>query len=421
MSKKHKKISGFQRFKEGLKNLIFEKEDSKESKEAKPHLQQVIRMTPPSSNGKRKNGDMTDSASFKEALEKFRSQNSLEVTDLIISLSQSLSTDASESLENTISDSKSLSHSQSISVVAASLSESISEVQFRSNDISLSVAESVSLSQSESVHSMEIAESEVSELESLSDTSVDSDSIVQSQSIDGFQNDEIQASLSVSMSLSHADPVSQEQSLEYSLSQSRQEESYVVSLSESEREHSILESESITYSLNQSESESLYDSSILSEQVSLSIFASQSLSESLSQLIEESQSELESESYSSSESLSNSDSLGRYRRQRVEEDSYFYSQNRSKQSSHSLNASHRPISEIRNIPITGKSVSALGTKNALKFVNANRSSLLTEQQLYRLMRPSSQPVTREFKNMTRDLSNLASITKTKKVMYKFDK
>mgnify|MGYP006970946714 CR=1 FL=1 len=353
----------------------------------------------------------TESVSVMEALEDFQERNSLGVADLIRDVSQSLSTSALASLSLSVADSYSESFSQSISAKGFSLRESMSENYSLVVSSSESEFESLSLVDSLSVSEHLTGESLCQDMDAFSL----SESLAYSESLSLSESE--QASQSVS------------ESEFYSLSQSEWE-----SISES---HSL--SEMISHLLSESESLSLSEILYLSESESLS--QSQQISESLSQ----SQSVADSVSFRKA-SLSQSYSMlesefGSYR-QSVAETEVF---------AHDLHASERlykSLSELDMSPLTHQqkvqevvtpeifeeessqahiaeeqqelenreeSIKNVDLQDSLKHLShyseSNGTNLrMTERQLYHLLRPGSQPLARDLRNVASELSGLAAIT-----------
>ena len=349
----------------------------------------------------------TESVSVMEALEDFQERNSLGVADLIRNVSQSLSTSALASLSLSVADSYSESFSQSISAKGFSLRESMSE------NYSLAVSSSESESESLSLaDSLSISEHLTTDTFSLSENIAYSESL-------SFSESE-QASQSIS------------ESEFYSLSQSEWE-----SLSES-----LSLSEMISHLLSESESISLSEILYLSESESLS--QSQQISESLSQ----SQSVADSVSFRKA-SLSQSYSMlesefGSYRQSAAETEVF----------AHDLHTSERlykSLSELDMSPLTHQqkvqevmtpeiseegssqahiveeqqesenreeSIKNVDLQASLKHLShyseSNGTNLrMTERQLYHLLKPGSQPLARDLRNVASELSGLAAITQKK--------
>ena len=365
----------------------------------------------------------TESVSVMEALEDFQERNSLGVADLIRNVSQSLSTSALASLSLSVADSYSESFSQSISAKGFSLRESMSENYSLVVSSSESEFESLSLVDSLSVSEHLTGESLCQDTDAFSL----SESIAYSESLSYDQNPSVSESLSLSESEQASQSVSESEF--YSLSQSEWE-----SISES-----LSLSEMISHLLSESESLSLSEILYTSESESLS--QSQQISESLSQ----SQSVADSVSFRKA-SLSQSYSMlesefGSYR-QSVAETEVF---------AHDLHASERlykSLSELDMSPLTHQqkvqevmtpeifeeessqahiaeeqqelenreeSIKNVDLQDSLKHLShyseSNGTNLrMTERQLYHLLRPGSQPLARDLRNVASELSGLAAIT-----------
>ena len=379
----------------------------------------------------------TESVSVMEALEDFQERNSLGVADLIRNVSQSLSTSALASLSLSVADSYSESFSQSISAKGFSLRESMSENYSLVVSSSESEFESLSLVDSLSV-------SEYLTGESLCQ---DTDAFSLSESI----------AYSESLSLSESEQASQSvsESEFYSLSQSEWE-----SISESEQASQSV-SESEFYSLSQSEWESISESLSLSEMISHLLSESESLS--LSEILYLSESESLSQSQQISESLSQSQSVAdsvslrkaslsqSYSMLESEFGSYRQSVAETEVFAHDLHASERlykSLSELDMSPLTHQqkvqevmtpeifeeessqahiaeeqqelenreeSIKNVDLQDSLKHLShyseSNGTNLrMTERQLYHLLRPGSQPLARDLRNVASELSGLAAIT-----------
>ena len=396
----------------------------------------------------------TESVSVMEALEDFQERNSLGVADLIRNVSQSLSTSALASLSLSVADSYSESFSQSISAKGFSLRESMSENYSLVVSSSESEFESLSLVDSLSV-------SEYLTGESLCQ---DTDAFSLSESI----------AYSESLSLSESEQASQSASESefYSLSQSEWElisesqsssESEWWSYSESEQASQSV-SESEFYSLSQSEWESLSESESLSEMISHLLSESESLS--LSEVLYLSESESLSQSQQISESLSQSQSVAdsvslrkaslsqSYSMLESEFGSYRQSVAETEVFAHDLHTSERlykSLSELDMSPLTHQqkvqevmtpeiseeelsqahiaeeqqelenreeSIKNIDLQDSLKHLShyseSNGTNLrMTERQLYHLLRPGSQPLARDLRNVASELSGLAAITQKK--------
>ena len=353
----------------------------------------------------------TESVSVMEALEDFQERNSLGVADLIRNVSQSLSTSALASLSLSVADSYSESFSQSISVKGLSLRESMSE------NYSLAVSSSES------------------EFESLS--LVDSLSI--SEHLTGESLCQDTDAFSLSESIAYSDPLSLNESEQASQSVS---ESEFYSLSQSEWEslsESLSLSEMISHLLSESESLSLSENLYLSESESVS--QSQQISESLSQ----------SQSVADSVSLRKASLSQSYSMLESEFGSYRQSVAETEVFSHDLHTSERlykSLSELDMSPLTHQqkvqevmtpeiseegssqahiaeeqqelenreeSIKNIDLQDSLKHLShyseSNGTNLrMTERQLYHLLKPGSQPLARDLRNVASELSGLAAIT-----------
>ena len=380
----------------------------------------------------------TESVSVMEALEDFQERNSLGVADLIRNVSQSLSTSALASLSLSVADSYSESFSQSISAKGFSLRESMSENYSLVVSSSESEFESLSLVDSLSVSEHLTGESLCQDTDAFSL----SESIAYSESLSYDQNPSVSESLSLSESEQASQSVSESEF--YSLSQSEWEsisesqsssESEWWSYSESEQTSQSV-SESEFYSLSQSEWESLSESESLSQsqQISESLSQSQSVADSVS---------LRKASLSQSYSMLESE-FGSYR-QSVAETEVF---------AHDLHTSERlykSLSELDMSPLTHQqkvqevmtpeiseegssqthiaeeqqelenreeSIKNIDLQDSLKHLShyseSNGTNLrMTERQLYHLLRPGSQPLARDLRNVASELSGLAAITQKK--------
>ena len=356
----------------------------------------------------------TESVSVMEALEDFQERNSLGVADLIRNVSQSLSTSALASLSLSVADSYSESFSQSISAKGFSLRESMSEN-----------------------YSLVVSSSE-SEFESLS--LVDSLSI--SEHLTGESLCQDTDAFSLSESIAYSEPLSLNESEQVSQSVS---ESEFYSLSQSEWEslsESLSLSEMISHLLSESESLSLSENLYLSESESVS--QSQQISESLSQ----------SQSVADSVSLRKASLSQSYSMLESEFGSYRQSVAETEVFAHDLHTSERlykSLSELDMSPLTHQQkvqevmtpeISEEGSSQAhiveeqqesenreeliknvdlqdsLKHLShyseSNGTNLrMTERQLYHLLKPGSQPLARDLRNVASELSGLAAITQKK--------
>ena len=389
----------------------------------------------------------TESVSVMEALEDFQERNSLGVADLIRNVSQSLSTSALASLSLSVADSYSESFSQSISAKGFSLRESMSE------NYSLAVSSSESESESLSLaDSLSISEHLTTDTFSLSENIAYSESLSFSESEQASQS--ISESEFYSLSQSEWESISESQSVS---------EAEWWSYSESEQaSRSISESE--FYSLSQSEWESLSESLSLSEMISHLLSESESIS--LSEILYLSESESLSQSQQISESLSQSQSVAdsvsfrkaslsqSYSMLESEFGSYRQSAAETEVFAHDLHTSERlykSLSELDMSPLTHQqkvqevmtpeiseegssqahiveeqqesenreeSIKNVDLQASLKHLShyseSNGTNLrMTERQLYHLLKPGSQPLARDLRNVASELSGLAAITQKK--------
>ena len=393
----------------------------------------------------------TESVSVMEALEDFQERNSLGVADLIRDVSQSLSTSALASLSLSVADSYSESFSQSISAKGFSLRESMSENYSLVVSSSESEFESLSLVDSLSVSEHLTGESLCQDMDAFSL----SESLAYSESLSLSESE--QASQSVSESEFYSLSQSEWESISESQSSS---ESEWWSYSESEQA-SQSASESEFYSLSQSEWESISESHSLSEMISHLLSESESLS--LSEILYLSESESLSQSQQISESLSQSQSVAdsvsfrkaslsqSYSMLESEFGSYRQSVAETEVFAHDLHASERlykSLSELDMSPLTHQqkvqevvtpeifeeessqahiaeeqqelenreeSIKNVDLQDSLKHLShyseSNGTNLrMTERQLYHLLRPGSQPLARDLRNVASELSGLAAIT-----------
>ena len=396
----------------------------------------------------------TESVSVMEALEDFQERNSLGVADLIRNVSQSLSTSALASLSLSVADSYSESFSQSISAKGFSLRESMSENYSLVVSSSESEFESLSLVDSLSVSEHLTGESLCQDTDAFSL----SESIAYSESLSLSESE--QASQSVSESEFYSLSQSEWESVSDSQSHS---ESEWWSYSESEQASQSV-SESEFYSLSQSEWESLSESESLSEMISHLLSESESLS--LSEVLYLSESESLSQSQQISESLSQSQSVAdsvslrkaslsqSYSMLESEFGSYRQSVAETEVFAHDLHTSERlykSLSELDMSPLTHQqkvqevmtpeiseegssqthiaeeqqelenreeSIKNIDLQDSLKHMShyseSNGTNLrMTERQLYHLLRPGSQPLARDLRNVASELSGLAAITQKK--------
>ena len=393
----------------------------------------------------------TESVSVMEALEDFQERNSLGVADLIKNVSQSLSTSALASLSLSVADSYSESFSQSISAKGLSLRESMSENYSLVVSSSESEFESLSL-----VDSLSISEH-------LTEESLcqDTDAFSLSESIAYSEPLSLNESEQASQSVSESEFYSLSQSEWESVSESQSiSESEWWSYSESEQASQSV-SESEFYSLSQSEWESLSESLSLSEMISHLLSESESLSLSenlyLSESESVSQSQQISESLSQSQSVADSVSLRKaslsqsYSMLESEFGSYRQSVAETEVFAHDLHASERlykSLSELDMSPLTHQqkvqevmtpeiseegssqahiveeqqesenreeSIKNVDLQDSLKHLShyseSNGTNLrMTERQLYHLLKPGSQPLARDLRNVASELSGLAAIT-----------
>ena len=393
----------------------------------------------------------TESVSVMEALEDFQERNSLGVADLIRNVSQSLSTSALASLSLSVADSYSESFSQSISAKGFSLRESMSENYSLAVSSSESEFESLSLVDSLSISEHLTGESLCQDTDafSLSESIAYSDPLSLNESEQASQS--VSESEFYSLSQSEWESVSESQSIS---------ESEWWSSSESEQASQSV-SESEFYSLSQSEWESLSESLSLSEMISHLLSESESLS--LSEVLYLSESESLSQSQQISESLSQSQSVAdsvslrkaslsqSYSMLESEFGSYRQSVAETEVFAHDLHTSERlykSLSELDMSPLTHQqkvqevmtpeiseegssqahiaeeqqelenreeSIKNIDLQDSLKHLShyseSNGTNLrMTERQLYHLLKPGSQPLARDLRNVASELSGLAAIT-----------
>ena len=393
----------------------------------------------------------TESVSVMEALEDFQERNSLGVADLIRNVSQSLSTSALASLSLSVADSYSESFSQSISAKGFSLRESMSENYSLVVSSSESEFESLSLVDSLSVSEHLTGESLCQDTDAFSL----SESLAYSESLSLSESEQASQSVSefefYSLSQSEWESISESQS---------HSESEWWSYSESEQASQSV-SESEFYSLSQSEWESISESLSLSEMISHLLSESESLSLSENLYLSESeslsQSQQISESLSQSQSVADSVSLRKaslsqsYSMLESEFGSYRQSVAETEVFAHDLHASERlykSLSELDMSPLTHQqkvqevmtpeiseeglsqahiaeeqqglenreeSIKNVDLQASLKHLShyseSNGTNLrMTERQLYHLLRPGSQPLARDLRNVASELSGLAAIT-----------
>ena len=341
---------------------------------------------------------------------------------------------------------------------AFSLSESIAYSESLSYDQNPSVSESLSLSESEQ------ASQSVSESEFYSLSQSEWESISESQSHSEEEWWSYSESEQASQSISESEFYSLSQSEWESISESQSfSESEWWSSSESEQASQSV-SESEFYSLSQSEWESLSESESLSEMISHLLSESESLS--LSEVLYLSESESLSQSQQISESLSQSQSVAdsvslrkaslsqSYSMLESEFGSYRQSVAETELFAHDLHTSERlykSLSELDMSPLTHQqkvqevmipeifeeglsqahiveeqqelekreeSIKNVDLQDSLKHLShyseSNGTNLrMTERQLYHLLRPGSQPLARDLRNVASELSGLAAITQKK--------
>ena len=368
----------------------------------------------------------TESVSVMEALEDFQERNSLGVADLIRNVSQSLSTSALASLSLSVADSYSESFSQSISAKGFSLRESMSENYSLVVSSSESEFESLSLVDSLSVSEHLTGESLCQDTDAFSL----SESVAYSESLSYDQNPSVSESLSLSESEQASQSVSESEF--YSLSQSEWE-----SLSES-----LSLSEMISHLLSESESLSLSENLYLSESESVS--QSQQISESLSQSQSVADSvSLRKASLSQSYSMLESE-FGSYRQSVAETEVFAHDLHTSERLYKSLSeldmsplTHHQKVQEVMTPEISEEGSSQahiveeqqesknkeeliknVDLQDSLKHLShyseSNGTNLrMTERQLYHLLKPGSQPLARDLRNVASELSGLAAITQKK--------
>ena len=266
-----------------------------------------------------------------------------------------------------------------------------------------------------------------------------------------------QASQSVSESEFYS--LSQSEWESISESQSHSESEWWSSSESEQASQSVSESE--FYSLSQSEWESISESLSLSEMISHLLSESESLS--LSEILYLSESESLSQSQQISESLSQSQSVAdsvsfrkaslsqSYSMLESEFGSYRQSVAETEVFAHDLHASERlykSLSELDMSPLTHQqkvqgvmtpeifeeessqahiaeeqqklenreeSIKNVDLQDSLKHLShyseSNGTNLrMTERQLYHLLRPGSQPLARDLRNVASELSGLAAIT-----------
>ena len=388
--------------------------------------------------------------------------DSLSVSEHLTGESLCQDTDAF-SLSESIAYSESLSLSES-----EQASQSVSESEFYSLSQSEweSISESQSSSESEwwSSSESEQANQSVSESEFYSLSQSEWESISESQSSSESEWWSSSESEQASQSVSESEFYSLSQSEWESISESQSfSESEWWSYSESEQASQSV-SESEFYSLSQSEWESLSESESLSEMISHLLSESESLS--LSEVLYLSESESLSQSQQISESLSQSQSVAdsvslrkaslsqSYSMLESEFGSYRQSVAETEVFAHDLHTSERlykSLSELDMSPLTHQqkvqevmtpeiseegssqthiaeeqqelenreeSIKNIDLQDSLKHLShyseSNGTNLrMTERQLYHLLRPGSQPLARDLRNVASELSGLAAITQKK--------
>ena len=388
--------------------------------------------------------------------------DSLSVSEYLTGESLCQDTDAF-SLSESIAYSESLSLSES-----EQASQSVSESEFYSLSQSEweSISESQSSSESEwwSSSESEQASQSVSESEFYSLSQSEWESVSESQSSSESEWWSSSESEQASQSVSESEFYSLSQSEWESISESQSSsESEWWSFSESEQASQSV-SESEFYSLSQSEWESISESLSLSEMISHLLSESESLS--LSEILYLSESESLSQSQQISESLSQSQSVAdsvslrkaslsqSYSMLESEFGSYRQSVAETEVFAHDLHASERlykSLSELDMSPLTHQqkvqevmtpeiseeglsqahiveeqqelekreeSIKNVDLQDSLKHLShyseSNGTNLrMTERQLYHLLRPGSQPLARDLRNVASELSGLAAITQKK--------
>ena len=388
--------------------------------------------------------------------------DSLSVSEHLTGESLCQDTDAF-SLSESIAYSESLSLSES-----EQASQSVSESEFYSLSQSEweSISESQSSSESEwwSSSESEQASQSVSESEFYSLSQSEWESISESQSSSESEWWSYSESEQASQSVSESEFYSLSQSEWESISDSQSSsESEWWSSSESEQASQSV-SESEFYSLSQSEWESLSESESLSEMISHLLSESESLS--LSEVLYLSESESLSQSQQISESLSQSQSVAdsvslrkaslsqSYSMLESEFGSYRQSVAETEVFAHDLHTSDRlykSLSELDMSPLTHQqkvqevmtseiseegssqthiaeeqqelenreeSIKNIDLQDSLKHLShyseSNGTNLrMTERQLYHLLKPGSQPLARDLRNVASELSGLAAITQKK--------
>ena len=372
------------------------------------------------------------------------------------SLRESMSENYSLVVSSSESEFESLSLVDSLSVSEHLTGESLCQ-----GTDELSLSESIAYSESLSLSELEQASQSVSESESYSLSQSEWESISESQSSSEAEWWSSSESEQASQNVSESEFYSLSQSEWETVSESQSySESEWWSYSESEQASQSV-SESEFYSLSQSEWESLSESLSLSEMISHLLSESESLS--LSEILYTSESESLSQSQQISESLSQSQSVAdsvslrkaslsqSYSMLESEFGSYRQSVAETEVFAHDLHASERlykSLSELDMSPLTHQqkvqevmmpeifeeessqahiaeeqqelenreeSIKNVDLQDSLKHLShyseSNGTNLrMTERQLYHLLRPGSQPLARDLRNVASELSGLAAIT-----------
>ena len=375
------------------------------------------------------------------------------------SLRESMSENYSLVVSSSESEFESLSLVDSLSVSEHLTGESLCQ-----DTDAFSLSESIAYSESLSLSESEQASQSVSESEFYSLSQSEWESISESQSSSEAEWLSSSESEQASQSVSESEFYSLSQSEWESVSDSQSySESEWWSYSESEQASQSV-SESEFYSLSQSEWESLSESLSLSEMISHLLSESESLS--LSEILYTSESESLSQSQQISESLSQSQSVAdsvslrkaslsqSYSMLESEFGSYRQSVAETEVFAHDLHASERlykSLSELDMSPLTHQqkvqevmtpeifeeessqahiaeeqqelenreeSIKNVDLQASLKHLShyseSNGTNLrMTERQLYHLLRPGSQPLARDLRNVASELSGLAAITQKK--------
>ena len=372
------------------------------------------------------------------------------------SLRESMSENYSLVVSSSESEFESLSLVDSLSVSEYLTGESLCQ-----DTDAFSLSESIAYSESLSLSESEQASQSVSESEFYSLSQSEWESISESQSSSESEWWSYSESEQASQSVSESEFYSLSQSEWESISESQSHsESEWWSYSESEQASQSV-SESEFYSLSQSEWESISESLSLSEMISHLLSESESLS--LSEILYLSESESLSQSQQISESLSQSQSVAdsvslrkaslsqSYSMLESEFGSYRQSVAETEVFAHDLHASERlykSLSELDMSPLTHQqkvqevmtpeiseeglsqahiaeeqqglenreeSIKNVDLQASLKHLShyseSNGTNLrMTERQLYHLLRPGSQPLARDLRNVASELSGLAAIT-----------